>query len=322
MLVKMTARSDEETHVPQRAEAGRLFGPCVSPAMQLIESMMPDIAAADIPVLIAGETGTGKEVVALTIHQLSRRCTAPFIKLRCSGLKPEDFDHVLSAEGDQNAPLKSSTVLLDEISDISPECQLRLLESSSRLDEGSEKFQLGACVISTRCRNLEDAMRGGRLRRDLYYRLSGVCIWLPPLRQRKEDIVPLAEFFLARYSAHYGRACPQVSASIARRLCDRSWPGNVRELESAMKRIVAIGDEAVAFGEFGPFENSPPPLEHEASSLKEAARAASRHAERELILKVLARTRWNRKRVAEELRISYKALLYKLKQIGLEGPVS
>ncbi|HEV2501235.1 MAG TPA: helix-turn-helix domain-containing protein, partial [Terriglobia bacterium] len=164
----------------------------------------------------------------------------------------------------------------------------------------------------------------GRFRRDLYYRLSGVCLWLPPLRQRKEDIAPLAKFFLDKYARLYGRPAPQISAALADRLNEHSWPGNVRELENTMKRLVALGGEPRALREFGewPAEPSSGPVSIEALSLKQAARAASRRAERELILKVLSKTRWNRKKAAEELQISYKALLYKLKQIGFEGPAS
>ncbi len=292
--------------------------------MQAIESVIADIASTDIPVLIAGETGTGKEIAALTIHQLSHRREAPFIKLQCASLKPEDFDQMLSLREADGDSLRRGTVFLDEIADISSACQARLLESFARLDGGSEKFQLAASVISTSCRNMDEVMHSGHFRRDLYYRLSGVCLWLPPLRQRKEDIVPLAKFFLDKYSRLYGRPIPQISPAMGGRLNEHSWPGNVRELENTMKRLVALGGESRALREFGewPVEVSSPPPGLESPSLKQAARAASRQAERELILKVLSRTRWNRKRAAEELQISYKALLYKLKQIGLEEPAS
>ena len=152
--------------------------------------------------------------------------------------------------------------------------------------------------------------------KNLYYLLSGVCLRLPPLRHRREDIPLLIEHFLERYSTLFGRSTPALSHSTSRFLVEYGWPGNVRQLEDAVKTIAAVGDERVAMvalrSSMLAQDSAHTP------SLKEKARAASRQAERELILKVLARTRWNRKRAAEELRISYKALLYKLKQIGLD----
>lgn len=324
MFIKLHRQNDEENHVDSRGPTGSPFGPFVSPAMQSVESTIENLALTDIPVLIAGETGTGKEIAALAIHERSHRRDARFMRLRCASLKPEDFDHLASLGEADGKSLRRGTVFLDEIADLSPACQSRLLESFSRQDEGSETFQLAACVISTSCRNMEEAMQSGRFRRDLYYRLSGVCLWLPPLRQRKEDIAPLAKLFLDKYARLYGRPTPQISAALADRLNEHSWPGNVRELENTMKRLVALGGEPRALREFGewPAEPSTGSVSIEALSLKQAARAASRRAERELILKVLSKTRWNRKKAAEELQISYKALLYKLKQIGFEGPAS
>jgi len=163
-------------------------------------------------------------------------------------------------------------------------------------------------------------MRAGRFREELYFRLNGVCLRLPPLRHRKEDISTLADYFLARYAALFGRPKPVLSAQEMRALKEYDWPGNIRELENAMKKAVVLGGEVFQIVEAGamPGDAPAPALETATVSLKDAARAASRRAERELILKALARTRWNRKRAAMELRISYKALLYKLKQIGPE----
>ena len=160
-------------------------------------------------------------------------------------------------------------------------------------------------------------MKAGRLREDLYYRVSGVCLRIPPLRQRKEDIPRLVDFFLEKYSREFHSALPALSEPTRVLFQDYAWPGNIRELEDAAKALVALGDESVAMGGLRSMLQKVD-RGSERVSLKQAARAASREAERELILRVLTRTRWNRRRAAQELQISYKALLYKLKQIGCE----
>jgi two-component system response regulator AtoC len=161
-------------------------------------------------------------------------------------------------------------------------------------------------------------MREGHFREDLYYRISGMCIRLLALRQRKEDIPGLVNFFLRKYSALFGRDKPEISQTAMRAFIDYSWPGNIRELEHCVQKIIALGDERVALTDLRASRKEPV-LEGNGVSLKQAARAASRQAEHELILRVLARTRWNRKRAAQELGISYKALLYKMKQVGIDS---
>jgi two-component system, NtrC family, response regulator AtoC len=158
----------------------------------------------------------------------------------------------------------------------------------------------------------------------LYSRISGVSLRLPPLRQRREDIPFLIGHFLRKYARDFRRPVPDLSAETLRLFLDYAWPGNLKELEDAARVLVALGDEEVALGGLRAHLRKPDagtnhPPRHAAKSLKAASRAASREAEREMILEVLTRTRWNRRRAAEELQISYKALLYKLKQIGYEG---
>ncbi len=167
-------------------------------------------------------------------------------------------------------------------------------------------------------------MRAGRFRQELYYRIDGVCLRLPPLRRRKEEIPGLVAYFLAKYAALFGRPQFSLSSQSLQILLDHSWPGNIRELENVVKKIVVVGDERIAVADLGPSRAESPSAigVAEGASLKQAARKASREAERELILKALARTRWNRKRAAQELQISYKALLYKLKQIGIDNPAA
>lgn len=290
----------------------------VSRAMRSIEQVIADIAPTDIPVLLLGESGTGKDVVALHIHRRSNRRQKPFRKLICATLSSE----WLMGRPDtaaQSTTGPGGTLYLDEVSDLSPAGQANLLQALSE-GELARADTLGTRLICATSRNLEEQMRAGGFREELYYRINGVCLRLPPLRHRREDIPALAEYFLGKYAAQFDRPQPSLSAQAAGRFHDHSWPGNIRELENAMKKIVVLGDERLAVADFGAVAPEARPATHPSSgvSLKEAARAASRQAERELILKVLARTRWNRKRAATELQISYKALLYKLKQIGLE----
>jgi two-component system response regulator AtoC len=297
------------------------FAHTVSPAMLALEQVIADIAPTDIPVLIVGDSGTGKEVAARQIHQLSRRRDEPFLKMGCAAITPESFES--QRQGAQNGDClgghtRTGTVFLDEINELVMVCQSKLLHV---LPDGgvSQQDWLGARVISATSRNLEEEMRTGRFREELYYRLNGVCLRLPPLRNRKGDIPILLDFFMAKYAALFGRPQPVLASQTLQRLMEYSWPGNIRELENLVRKMVALGDERAAVADLGSpaGESRPRRGTGEKLSLKEAARAASHQAERELILKVLTRTRWNRKRAAQDLQVSYKALLYKLKQFGL-----
>jgi len=287
-------------------------------AMRALERTMADIAATDMPVLVLGESGTGKGAIAYRIHQLSRRRHQPFVKLNCAALNGDFLNHAYANGENPNA--HEATLFFDEIGELDAAMQSKLVYA---LPDGELEIRpgLGGRIISASRGNLEKEMRGGRFREDLYFRLSGVCLRLPLLRQRKEDIPALAEHFLTKYAALFGRRKPELQPPTLRILLEHTWPGNIRELEHAMQTVVALGDERVALADLRgarPLE-SLLAAEPEGVSLKQAARAASRQAERELILKVLSRTRWNRKRAAQELRISYKALLYKLKQIGVDS---
>jgi two-component system, NtrC family, response regulator AtoC len=303
------------TAVDTNAEPGFVLG--ASPAMQAVGRILADLAPTDIPVLIVGDSGTGKRALAMEIHRRSQRCREPFLALGCAGLEPKTFSSSSAGNGSNGSPAfaEAGTVFLHEISELDAACQPRLLEALAARGADSPR------LISSSHKNLEQEVRAGRFREDLYYRLSGVCLRLPPLRHRKEDIPELVDVFLAKYSALLGRELPTLRAGTLAILLEHSWPGNVRELENALRTIVALADEDLALSALRPSlgrARKNGGAGGEGVSLKETARAASRQAERELILKVLSRTRWNRKRAAEELQISYKALLYKLKQIGLD----
>jgi two-component system response regulator AtoC len=306
-----------------------------SPAMRALERTIADIASTDIPVLLVGESGTGKEVAALEIHRLSRHGNEPFVKCGCSGLTGDSLAaRLLRAENVSAADEGSNgSLFLDGINHLEPAAQGRLLhllpDSSGRPPQGCHNMR----VISSTTRNLEDEMKSGRFREELYYRINGVHLRLPPLRDRKEDIPALLEFFFKKYTSLFERQEPKVSPSTMSLLLRHPWPGNIRELENVARKIVALGDEHLAthdlMAENGSKAPDPLPdasktpeggsLHVPSGSLKEAARAASRLAERAMILNQLERTHWNRKRAARELQISYKALLYKLKQLGLDG---
>jgi len=320
-----------------RTGASQHFIPGASPAMRALERTIADIASTDIPVLLVGESGTGKEVVALEIHRLSRHCNKPFVKCGCSGLTGDLLAARLQLAENGSAGAgdagRTGSLFLNGINHLEPLAQGRLLhllpDGSGTPPQGCHSMRL----ISSTTRNLEEEMKGGRFREELYYRINGVHLRLPPLRDRKEDIPALLQFFFKKYASLFERSEPKISESTMNLLLRHSWPGNIRELENVARKIVALGDEYLATHDLtaengskapDPFPDAPKILQNAnlpvpGRSLKEAARAASRLAERAMILNQLERTHWNRKRAARELQISYKALLYKLKQLGLDG---
>ena len=288
----------------------------LSPAMLTLESVIGDIARTNIPVLVVGESGSGKQMFSHRIHLLSLRADEEMAKVSCASMKVEEF----SAELESHGRRAVGTVLFDEISELDTACQRYLLHSLPDGDEHPRPKTLTARVISTTSRNLDEEMCAGRFRSELFYRMNGVCLRLPPLRERKKDIPALTEFFIVKHATLFGRPRRALSSRTLQIFLEYTWPGNIRQLENVVKNIVALGDEDLSVAELaaGPSEKRRGNSVPHSDSLKAAARAASREAERELILRALERTRWNRKRAARELQISYKSLLYKLKQIGLQ----
>jgi two-component system, NtrC family, response regulator AtoC len=294
-----------------------------SPAIQSLNAIVGEVARTNIPVLLMGESGTGKEVYARLIHRLSKYCHTPLKKLNCRALEPGEFLSQLKSElgGNGESPEGGlRTLFLDGIDELDLACQ-KVLLSLLPDEEIDENGRREVRLIGSASRNLAREVESGRFRRELYFRINGVCLHLPPLRDRREDILGLLGHFLAKHAAELGRGVPIVSDGEMELLGTHDWPGNIRELENLARKIAAFGDARKAIDELRAMSKLGPTLPEEppSSSLKVAARAASRHAERDLISKALERTHWNRKRAAQELQISYKSLLYKIKQTGLEG---
>jgi two-component system response regulator AtoC len=302
------------------------FVPAISPAMQALENIAAELAPTNIPVVLFGEIGTGKQMFARRLHQLSERSEQRFRTFACASLRSASFqaELELEASGDdwrEPATYGMGTVFFDEISELDAACQRNLLYALPDGEAAPRPGLLTDRLISATTRNLEDEIRAERLRIELYYRINGVCLKLPPLRERKEDIPLLVEFFLRKHCAELGKPQTLLSPGTLQKFLDHSWPGNIRELENYVKKVVVLGDDQLVItglGEPAAEARVTQRAETHVRSLKAASRAASREVERDLILEALARTRWNRRRVAQELQISYKSLLYKLKQIELE----
>ncbi|MBZ5657223.1 MAG: sigma 54-interacting transcriptional regulator [Acidobacteriia bacterium] len=286
--------------------AARVWLESVSSGMRTVEAVIRELSQNDVPVLVVAEKGSGKAAAAARIHALSDRNSDPFEVYRGREITEQN----LACRVD-----RGGTVYLQEVSDLTSAAQAELVREIG-LNGAEHRVPRFICGTS---HELEPEVKAGRFREDLYYRISGVCLRLPPLRQRKEDIPILRDWFLSAAARDFCRPVPALSAETQSFFLEYHWPGNIRELKDAARAIVALGDESLAMGGLRSLlRRVARGGNGEKISLKDAARAASREAEKELILQVLARTRWNRRRAAQELQISYKALLYKLKQIGYE----
>jgi two-component system response regulator AtoC len=351
-----------------------LFGE--SSRMAEVQDLIERVADTDVTVLIRGESGTGKELVARALCASSLRREKPFVKVNCAALPTElleselfGFERGAFTGAIQHKPGKfefanHGTMFLDEIGDMSVPLQAKLLQvlqdgEFSRLG-GKHDVHVDVRVVAATNKDLEQAVADGTFREDLFFRLNVVCINMPPLRERREDIPVLAEYFLKKYSVQYNKPLAEISGDTMRLLAEYDWPGNIRELENLIKRTVVLGSEAPIHKELthgiamaahrvaslaprprhqaavtvGSGAGAAPGASHagpltpteiacaaaEAGnySLKDISRTAAREAERELIFKMLQQTRWNRKETAEILGISYKALLYKIKENGLD----
>jgi two-component system response regulator AtoC len=368
-----------------------LFGH--SERMAEVQDLIERVADTDVTCLIRGESGTGKELVARALYASSLRRDKPFVKVNCAALPTElleselfGFERGAFTGAIQHKPGKfefanHGTMFLDEIGDMSFPLQAKLLQvlqdgEFSRLG-GKHDVHVDVRVIAATNKDLEQTVADGQFREDLFFRLNVVSITMPPLRDRREEIPLLCDYFLKKYSVQYNKPYPELSPETMRLFKEYDWPGNIRELENLIKRTVVLGTEApiqkeishalamvshrmaslighqssvighqspvvshqpAVVGHQSAFRSphsavavaAPPagpltPTEIAAAaaeagnySLKDISRTAAREAERELIFKMLQQTRWNRKETAEILGISYKALLYKIKENGLD----
>jgi two-component system response regulator AtoC len=300
--------------------------------MQTLHNRFEKVAALSVPVLVEGESGTGKEVIARTLHQRSPWASGIFVKVRCSCI-PDSFDDLLDASngmvafnGDA-APEEAQlpcygTLFLDEISETSGVLQtkmLRLLQDGQFCRITVKQCKLNLRVIcATNC-GLEDAAERGTFRRDLLYRINVLTMRVPPLRERIIDIPDLVNYFLELFNSTYHCEVRAPSKRMLQSLLSYSWPGNIRELENSTKRYVLFGEESLCNG-FPHWEGkqAAPKISPAGTlPLKELTKNAVRELEREAILRVLQANHWNRKRAAQALNISYRALLYKLKDAGM-----
>jgi two-component system response regulator AtoC len=330
------ARTDDDASARLQAEIGLWR----SAKMREVREIILQAARVDVTVLICGETGTGKDLVARAIHEESVRQSGPFVKVNCAAvprelLESELFGHERGAfTGAHQLKIGKfeaadrGTIFLDEIGDLHPALQGKLLHvlqdgQFSRVG-GRSTIKVDVRVLAATNQNLEQAVAGGRFREDLYYRLNVIQVMVPPLRERLDEIPALAEYFMQRYSRLFRRESIPLPTETVQRLIQHRFPGNVRELENMIKRMIVLGDPLlrrsplpVSAGD--PDDVGTPRLAKGAAvSLKDIGRRAAHVAEREAILQALEQTQWNRVRAAKLLDISYRALLYKIKDAGLD----
>jgi two-component system response regulator AtoC len=313
-----------------------------SPQMLKIRQQILQIAPVDVPIFISGESGVGKEVVARMIHLRSARRQQPFIKVNCAALPGElleselfgyeqgAFTGAVRAKPGKFELANKGTIFLDEIAEMSPHLQAKLLHvlqdgQFSRLGARSV-VNVDVRVLAATNMDVKEAMRSGRFREDLYYRLNVLSIHIPPLRERAAEIPLLLRHFLVKYSEKYQKQPPEPSKHLLEAALRYSWPGNLRELENFVKRYVILEDDEGSFRELvemtgqqqrvAPREETPAPKEQ---GLKALVRSLKDEAETEAIADALDKTNWCRKDAARMLGISYKALLYKMRQFNLDS---
>jgi len=320
--------------VRERAGHGTLVGR--SGAMEQLRRLIDQVAPYDVNVLVRGESGTGKELEANAVHLQSGRRGGPFIPLDCAALpetlvESELFGHERGAfTGATQRRVgrfelaHGGTLFLDEIGNLPLTTQMKLLrmleERAIRRLGGRGQIVIDVRIVAATHLSFEDAIREGRFREDLYHRLNEFTIHIPPLRERGEDIPELVHHFLGRVSQELGKPVPRIAPEALRALKSYAWPGNVRELRNALKRAAVLAGDTITVGGL-PSElrgrSAPPPTLEGGGTLKDVIRHLVEGAERDLIVRTLERTQWNRAQTARLLGINYKTLQSKLKEYRL-----
>jgi two-component system, NtrC family, response regulator AtoC len=320
---------------PPSPEAGeRISG------MDAIEAALDQISASDVPVMLRGESGVGKEVLARKLHARSRRASGEFVKINCAALPPELLESELFGHergaftgADQQKigmfeVAHGGILMLDEIGDMDARLQAKLLQvlqdHEFRRVGGRELVRVDVRILSATHRDLEKMIETGEFRSDLYYRLNVITLRVPPLRERRRDILPLARQFWVKHST--AGAEPEIPPLMEKALFDYDWPGNIRELENVIRRFLVLQNADLIALELNTRHR---PLERNAAA-KEPSRpsnstgaalheveAEKREAESQLILEALNATNWNRRKAAAKLQIDYRALLYKMKRLSI-----
>ena len=340
--------TNQQNYTGEVEELGdETFFVAASANMRKLRSQAALVANVDIPVLMLGESGTGKEVMARLIHKLSPRAHRTFLKVNCAavpadlleselfGYEAGAFTGATHAKPGKFELCNKGTILLDEIGEMPPSLQAKLLhvlqdQQFSRLG-GRSVVKVDVRILAATNINIPEALANKRLREDLYYRLNAFTLQIPPLRERKEEIPILLKHFMTRLSEQYARPPLPFSPELLLACANYPWPGNLRELGNFIKRYLVLGDEKLAINELQPrsdgsgaqFDPAIPRGSAEATGsngaggLKSLARSAKDEAEAEAISKALDETNWNRKQAAALLQISYKALLYKIRQYGI-----
>lgn len=313
-----------------------------SDKMHRIKEIIDQVANTDVTVLIQGESGVGKEVVARSIRMNSFRRDKPLVKVNCAALPSELLESELFGYEKgaftgayRQKPGKfelanGGTIFLDEISEMSLSLQGKLLQvlqdrEFSRLG-GKKDVRVDVRVLVATNKNIEESVKQGQFREDLFYRLNVVNITVPPLRERKEEIPLFVEYFLQKFGKKYQKKAGPLSDRVMKAFLQHHWLGNVRELENVIQRLVVLGDERAILEDLTPVvKRDAPPEKRKTSStgkewpsLKDVQREAAKKAESEIILEALEMTNWNRKKAAMALSLSYKALLYKIKDFALD----
>jgi len=300
-----------------------------SPAMKAVVRTVERVAPSEVSVLITGESGVGKEVIADLLHALSARATGPLVKVNCAALPRELIESELfgavkgaytGAHADREglfSQAQGGTLLLDELSEMPVDTQAKLLrvlqEKEFRPVGGRSSFKADCRLIATTNRKVEDALREHKLREDLYYRISAVTLALPPLRARREDILPLANEFLKRFAAQAGRGPKGFAPAAAERLRKFDWPGNVRQLQNEVQRAVLVCEGAlVDVGDLSIGES-------QAGQAKQAELSLMQCLERDAIMRMLKETGGNKLEAAKRLGLGRQTLYNRLKEYGIDG---